>query len=132
MALRFTIEKLERSIRFRVKGVEIELAYHAASALCNAITEACSERKEFQRTKYKYWEEQARKGMMVKVNQSNEQEYNDYLESLGIDIASLTPSCKGTTGKRWAKDRKEAKAERWERIKRGLQPHIDYFKAKKQ
>ena len=71
MALRFKVETLEDAVRFKVKGVEVELSYHAASALCNTIFSECDQRKEFQSNKFDYWRKQGRNGHKVKVRPTN-------------------------------------------------------------
>lgn len=100
MALEFRIETLETCIRFNIKGVKVELAYHAASTLCNAIMVACQTRREFAATKYMYWKQQSQNGKMVKVNKANQQEYEQYVKSLGIDISTLEQSQRGKCTKR--------------------------------
>lgn len=89
MALRFNIETHEHGIRFNVKGTVVELAYHAASALCNAIMEACSQRKEFATTKCQYWKVRAQHGFLCEVSPENRKQYEDFIKSLNIDISTL-------------------------------------------
>lgn len=79
MALQFKVETLDDRVRFRVKGVVIELSYHAASALCNTIFQKCDERKEFNSTKFNYWREQGRNGRKVNVRPNNMKQYEKFM-----------------------------------------------------
>lgn len=81
MALRFKVETLEDAVRITVKGVEVELSYHAASALCNTIFSECDQRKEFQSNKFDYWRKQGRNGHKVKVRPTNKKTYEKFLAS---------------------------------------------------
>lgn len=106
MALRFKIEKHEKYIRFRVKGSEIELSYHAASALCNAIMETCWEKLEANTNKRLWWLLRAKKGIRCHVRDHNRHEYEDFLKAHGIDIESLRQSNLGHTNKHHIKREK--------------------------
>lgn len=81
MALRFKVETLKDKVRFHVKGVEVELSYHAASALCNTIFSMCDERAEFKSNKFDYWRKQGRNGHKVNVRPRNREQYNKFLKS---------------------------------------------------
>ena len=106
MALQFKVETLDDRVRFTVKGVVVELSYHAASALCNNILGACFERKRFSSNKFVYWKWQAQKGKRVKVRKRNQTEYEDFVKSLGISIDTLQDSNLGkhNIGKRWKQE----------------------------
>lgn len=117
MALRFNIETHEHGIRFNVKGTVVELAYHAASALCNAIMEACSQRKEFATTKYQYWKVRAQHGFLCDVSPENRKQYKDFIKSLNIDISTLKKKQRPTLSPEEKKVRaKEYRKERYQRM----------------
>ena len=81
MALQFKVETLDDKVKLTVKGVVIELSYHAASALCNTIFSECDKRKEFQSNKFNYWREQGRNGKKVKVRPANQKKYDEFVAS---------------------------------------------------
>ena len=117
MALRFNIETHEHGIRFTVKGTVIELAYHAASALCNAIMEACSQRKEFASTKYQYWKVRAQHGFLCEVSPENRKQYEDFIKSLNIDISTLKIKHRaGLSPEEKRMREKELRKERYQRM----------------
>lgn len=117
MALRFNIETHKHGIRFIVKGTVIELAYHAASALCNAIMEACSQRKEFASTKYQYWKSRAQHGFLCEVSPENRKQYEDFIKSLNIDISTLKIKHRDALSPEEKKMReKELRKERYQRM----------------
>ena len=92
MALGFKVETLKDSVRFHVKGMEVELSYHAASHLCNTIIDVCLERLESNSSKCKWWLLRAKQGFRCNVRESNKKDYEDFLKANGIDIDSLQES----------------------------------------
>lgn len=134
MALRFKVETLEDKVRFYVKGIELDLSYHAASCLCNTIIEACLERKESKANKRQWWLLRAKQGKRCNIREGNRQDYEDFLKANGIDIDSLRESNLGHTyrGKPHEKEkakplsRKEREAQR----KAAQQAKIEALKQK--
>lgn len=90
MALRFCIEPCKDTIKFTVKGVEMELSYHAASALCAQIAEVLIDRLG-DTTVHPYWKIRLEQKRLVNVHKSNEDAYADFLDRHGNPKLSPAP-----------------------------------------
>lgn len=78
MALRFCIKPCEDTIKFTVKGVEMELAYHAASALCTQIAEVLVDT-----IVHPYWKLRLAQKRLVNVHKKNRESYGYFLDRHG-------------------------------------------------
>lgn len=82
MALRFCIKPCEDTIKFTVKGVEMELSYHAASALCTQIAEVLVNRLD-DTIVHPYWKLRLDQKRLVNVHKKNRESYGDFLNRHG-------------------------------------------------
>lgn len=82
MALRFCIKPCEDTIKFTVKGVEMELAYHAASALCTQIAEVLVDRLD-DTIVHPYWKLRLAQKRLVNVHEKNRESYGYFLDRHG-------------------------------------------------
>lgn len=104
MALGFKVEALPEKVVIHVKGNVIELSYHAASCLCRNIIEECERRNIGNLNKYRYWVDRFRHRRKVTPNESNKEEYEKFLATMG-NSEDLRPSKKGERGGRRKKER---------------------------
>lgn len=82
MALRFCIKPCKDTIKFTVKGVEMELSYHAASALCAQVAEVLIDRLG-DTTVHPYWKMRLEQKRLVNVHKKNREPYADFLDRHG-------------------------------------------------
>lgn len=82
MALRFCIKPCKDTIKFSVKGVEMELSYHAASALCTQIAEVLIDRLD-DTIIHPYWKLRLEQKRLVSVHKKNRGPYADFLDRHG-------------------------------------------------
>lgn len=82
MALRFCVEPCEDTIKFTVKGVEMELSYHAASALCTQIAEVLVDRLNDTMV-HPYWKLRLDQKRLVNVHKKNRGAYGYFLDRHG-------------------------------------------------
>ena len=82
MALRFCIKPCNDTIKFTVKGVEMEFSYHAASALCTQIAEVLIDRLGDTMV-HPYWKMRLEQKWLVNVHKKNKESYADFLDRHG-------------------------------------------------
>lgn len=82
MALKFKVEPCNDTIKFTVKGTEMELSYHAASALCTQIAEVLIDRLGDTMV-HPYWKMRLEQKRLVNVHKKNREPYADFLDRHG-------------------------------------------------
>lgn len=84
MPLNYKIETFEDSLKFNVRGQEIQLSLIAAGALCNAIAEALLKHKQpfLQKTSYYFWLNKLTKASNLTIPDDEAKELKEYLHKV--------------------------------------------------
>lgn len=81
MALKFVINETEEgNIHFKIKGHDIELAPHAASALCNNLAEFLTEKRFpiYPVTTFHYWYNKRMRGERLHLTPGQQEAYEKF------------------------------------------------------
>lgn len=84
MPLNYNIETFEDSLKFKIRGQEIQLSFIAAGSLCNALAEALLKRKQplLEKVSYYYWLNKLTKASTINISQEEADALREYLSKV--------------------------------------------------
>ena len=84
MSLNYNIETFEDSLKFKIRGQEIQLSFIAAGSLCNALAEALLKRKQplLEKVSYYYWLNKLTKASTINISQEEADALREYLSKV--------------------------------------------------